>query len=405
MRSRQNGPVRDTIRLGRIAGIPIGINWSILAVALYLVLSLTYGALPIWWPSADLQARLITSGSITFLFFASILGHELGHAAAARRHDVEVDGITLWVLGGIAKLRRQAPTPKAEFDIAFAGPAVSLGLGVFFAIAALGIDRWSTWGLAASAASWLAITNAFLGVSNLIPIAPLDGGRVLTALLWRSSNDAERARLTSARAGLVVGAAVAVVSAAVFAFSDILSWWLFILTALTGLFIAHAAWREIIGAVIRSRLSGASLGAVMTARPASVPSDLTVEGFLQSTAAGPAIGRPVVHWGADPIGYVSPLAGQALPIPDRSWTTISSVMIPVDQVSRAWSTESIADFMQRSTDGALNAAAVIVVHDPSNGHPIGTITPPQLDPLFVPPNPWGISAAPPPPPTKVPTPL
>ena len=113
--------MRDTIRLGRIAGIPIGVNWSIIAVAAYLVISLAFGALPRWWPSADLQARLITGGSITFLFFASILGHELGHAAAARRHDVEVDGITLWVLGGIAKLRRLAPTPRAEFDIAFRG--------------------------------------------------------------------------------------------------------------------------------------------------------------------------------------------------------------------------------------------------------------------------------------------
>lgn len=397
--------MRDTIRLGRIAGIPIGINWSILAVAVYLVVSLTYGALPIWWPSADLQARLITSGSITFLFFASILGHELGHAAAAHRHGVEVDGITLWVLGGIAKLRRQAPTPRAEFDIAFAGPAVSLGLGAFFAVAALSIDRWSTWGLAASAASWLAITNAFLGVSNLIPIAPLDGGRVLTALLWRLSNNAEQARLTSARAGLVAGITFVLIAAGVFVFADILSWWLFILSALTGAFIAHAAWREIIGAVIRSRLSGASLGDVMTARPASVPSDLSIDGFLRSTATGPAIGRPVVHWGAAPIGYVSPMAGQTMPDPERSWTTIASVMIPVDQVIRAWSTESISGFMDRSPEGTLDAAAVIVVHDPTTGLPIGTLTPSQLDPLFTPPNPWGVSAAPPPPPTKVPTPL
>lgn len=397
--------MRDTIRLGRIAGIPIGINWSILAVAVYLVVSLAYGALPIWWPSADLQARLITSGSITFLFFASILGHELGHAAAARRHNVEVDGITLWVLGGIAKLRRQAPTPRAEFDIAFAGPAVSLGLGVAFAGAALGIDRWSTWGLAASAASWLAITNAFLGISNLIPIAPLDGGRVLTALLWRSSNDAERARLTSARAGLVAGTAVVVVAATVFALSDIFGWWVFVLSVLTGLFIAHAAWREIIGAVIRSRLSDATLRDVMTARPASVPSDLSVDGFLRSTISGPAIGRPVVHWGADPIGYISPLAGETMPIPERSWTTIASVMIPVDQVIRAWSTETISEFMDRSPAGTLEATTVIVVHDPTNGLPIGTLTPAQIDPLFAPPNPWGVSASPPPPPAKIPAPL
>lgn len=397
--------MRDTIRLGRIAGIPIGVNWSILAVAAYLVLSLTYGALPVWWPSADLQARLITAGVITFLFFVSILGHELGHAAAARRHGVEVEGITLWVLGGIAKLRRQAPTPRAEFDIAFAGPAASLAMGGMFVIAALSIDRWSTWGLAASAASLLAVMNIFLGISNLIPIAPLDGGRVLTALLWHSSNDAERARLISARAGLVAGVGVVAAATATFAFSDRLSWWIFILTALTGLFIAHAAWREIIGAVIRSRLSGATLGSVMTSRPASIPSDLLVDAYIRSTAAGPAIARPVVHWEADPIGYISPLAGQSMPTPERSWNTVSDVMIPADQVLRAWSTETISEFMERSPESALANTSVIVIHDPGNGLPIGTLTPRQIDPFFTSPNPWGISVKQPPPPMKTPTPL
>jgi len=388
--------VRDTIRLGRIAGIPIGVNWSIIAVAIYLVASLAYGALPTLWPSADLQARLITSAAITFLFFASILGHELGHAAAAHRHGVEVDGITLWVLGGIAKLRRPPPTPRAEFDIAFAGPAASLALGAFFVGAALGIDRWSTWGLAAAGASILAVINIFLGLSNLIPIAPLDGGSVLAAFLWHTSGDAERARLTTARAGLVAGVAVVLVAVGFMVFSDQLGWWMFAVTAGTGAFIAHAAWRSVIAAVIRGRLSRATLSSVMTARPASVPSDLTLDGFIRSTVSGPAIGRPVVHWGADPIGYISPLAGQTLPAPERSWTTVAQTMIPVDQVIRAWSTESVSDFMDRSPEGTLDNSTVIVVHDPRNGLPIGTITPPQIDPLFVPPNAWGISASPPP---------
>lgn len=384
--------MRDTIRLGRIAGIPIGINWSIIAVAAYLVISLTYGALPRWWPSTDLQARLITSTSITVLFFASILGHELGHAAAARRHRVEVDGITLWVLGGIAKLRRQAPTPRAEFEIAFAGPAVSLLLGGAFAVAALSIDRWSTWGLAASAASWLAITNAFLGVSNLIPISPLDGGRVLAALLWRTSGDAEGARLNTARAGLVVGSIVVVVALVVALLSD-LPWWIFLLTALTGAFVAHAAWREIIGAVLRSRLERATLGTVMHQRPPAVPVDTTIEHFLRaSTDSGAA--RPVTRWDAEPVGYISPARCRVVPGPQRSWTTIGEVMIPVDRVLRAWSTETVATVLERCEEAAIEPSAVIVVHDPTSAQAVGTVTPVQLDPLFAPPNAWGIAPDP-----------
>lgn len=397
--------MRDTIRLGRIAGIPIGVNWSIVAVAAYLVISLAFAALPRWWPSADLTARLVTGGSITLLFFLSILGHELGHAAAARRHGVGVDGITLWVLGGIAKLRRQAPTPRAEFEIAAAGPAASLLLAAAFAGAALGIDRWSTWGLAASACSWLAITNAFLGVSNLLPIAPLDGGRVLTAWLWRSSNEAEHARLTSARAGLVVGAAVVLASTAVFALSDRIGWWVFALTALTGLFIAHAAWREIVGAVIRRRMVDTWLKNVMVPRPPSVPDDISVDAFHRSAIVErPGVARPVVRWSNEPLGYVSPASTETVDPVARSWTSIGQIMTPVETVRRAWTTESVADLIAREGDAALTPGAIVVVHDPGDGQPVGTLTPTQLEPLFASPNPWGVSADSPPPPT-VPVPV
>lgn len=394
--------MRDTIRLGRIAGIPIGINWSILAVAVYLVISLAFGALPRWWPSADLQARLITSSSITLLFFASILGHELGHAAAARHHGVAVEGITLWVLGGIAKLARQPPTPRAEFAIAAAGPAASLFLAAAFAGTALGLDRWSTWGLAASAASWLAITNAFLGVTNLVPIAPLDGGRVLTALLWRSSNDAEDARLLSARAGLVVGSAVVVSSTLVFFFTDRIGSWIYALTALTGLFIAHAAWREIVGAVIRKRLDRTTLDQVMVSRPPAVNDDLGIETFRQ--IVGPAnVARPVVRWSHDPIGYVSLSATEVVPPAERSWTTVAAVMAPLELVRRAWSTETVSALLEReSTNGSVGS--IVVVHDPLDGRPTGTLTPAQIEHLFAPPNIWGVAAETPPPP-RVPAPL
>ncbi len=394
--------MRDTIRLGRIAGIPIGVNWSILAVAVYLVISLAFGALPRWWPSADLEARLITSCSITLLFFGSILGHELGHAAAARHHGVAVEGITLWVLGGIAKLARQAPTPRAEFVIAAAGPAASLFLAAAFAGTALGLDRWSTWGLAASAASWLAITNAFLGVTNLIPIAPLDGGRVLTAVIWRASNDAEHARLLSARAGLVVGSTVVVSSTLLFFLTDRIGSWVYALTALTGLFIAHAAWREIIGAVIRKRLDRTTLNDVMVSRPSSVNDDLIIESFRQ--ISGPSnVARPVVRWSHDPIGYVSLSATEAIPPSQRSWTTVAEVMAPLDAVRRAWSTETVSDLLARESIDGYDGS-IVVVHDPHDGQPTGTLTPAQIEHLFVAPNPWGVSPLVPPPP-KVPSPL
>ena len=136
----------------------------------------------------------------------------------------------------------------------------------------------------------------------------------------------------------------------------------------------------------------------MTSRPRAVPSDLNIEHYLRAALAGPQIGHPVVRWGADPIGYLSPLTASRLDGPARSWTTVADVMIPVDRVQRAWTTETVADFLERSGAAAVEPAAVIVVHDPADGRPVGTLVPSQLDPLFTSPNVWGISHPGPPPP-------
>ena len=200
--------MRDTIRLGRIAGIKVGLSWTVLLIAGLITLSLTSSILPLAAPGFSDTSYLIVGVLTAFGFLASILLHELGHAVVAEREGVRVDGITLWLLGGVARLAGEAKTPGAELRIAAAGPAVSVGLaagliGSGWALGALGLS-----GVVVAGVVWLGVINGVLAVFNLLPAAPLDGGRILKALLWKRHGDRDRATITSAVAGRVAGYAM-----------------------------------------------------------------------------------------------------------------------------------------------------------------------------------------------------
>src|SRR5262249_54580626 len=141
------------------------------------------------------------------LFFVSILAHELAHSVVARRQGQAVDGITLWMLGGVSKLRSEARCAGDELRVAIAGPATTMALAALFAALAFLFDRVVAPGtLLPTVAAWLAIVNVVLGVFNLLPGAPLDGGRVLAALIWMRTGDRRGAQIAATRAGRVVGA-------------------------------------------------------------------------------------------------------------------------------------------------------------------------------------------------------
>jgi Zn-dependent protease len=197
--------MRASIRLGRFFGIPVGLSWSVLLIAGLLTLSLATSLLPGSAAGYPDSAYVVAALATALLFFGSLLAHELAHAVVARRHGVEVEGITLWLLGGVAALRSESPSARAELRIAAVGPATSLGLAGAFGVAALAADVLLLPALAVAAFAWLALINAALAVFNLLPAAPLDGGRILAGALWAGHGDRWRAAETAARAGRVVG--------------------------------------------------------------------------------------------------------------------------------------------------------------------------------------------------------
>ncbi len=185
-------------RIGRLYGINIRVDWSWMLIVLIITWNLTtvFARLhPEWGGGLRLGLSLVAA----LLFFSSVLAHELGHSLVARAHGLPVRNITLFLLGGVANIQREPPTPKTEFLVAAAGPAVSLVIGgAMTAIAAgsLALGGISGVGSIASQLSpastllfWLGSINIILALFNMIPGFPLDGGRVLRSLLWAVTNN------------------------------------------------------------------------------------------------------------------------------------------------------------------------------------------------------------------------
>jgi Zn-dependent protease len=190
--------VRDAIPLGRIAGFPVKVHWSVIVILWLFTWSLATtlpGAVegysrPVYWLAGACGALVL---------LASLLAHELAHAVVARRMGVSVGYVTLWLFGGVTTLQGEAKTPKAAFRIAFAGPATSLVLSAVFAGLAIALSTVRAVPIAVSVAWWLAAINLLLGLFNLLPGAPLDGGRVVRAYLWHRHGDSVRASVGAAQ--------------------------------------------------------------------------------------------------------------------------------------------------------------------------------------------------------------
>ncbi|MEM8924892.1 MAG: site-2 protease family protein [Actinomycetota bacterium] len=372
----------DSVRLGRLLGIPIGLHWGALVIAAVFTLNLATNALPQLAPEAPLSTRLAVGVAGVIVFFASILAHELGHAVVALRHGIEVSGVTLWVLGGVAKLERHAESARAEFQVAVAGPVTSAVLGVFFAALAVIVNATVDVPLLLAVVAWLAGVNLVLAVFNLLPGAPLDGGRILTAWLWHRSGDANEARLVAGRCGLVLAGVLAVFGLwAVTAFGPVAG----VVNLAVAAMVFFAASAEIRGAYLATRLE-TPIDRLHLRHPRPVPADTTLVAYDQLLPSIDGdLAHPVVHHDITPIGYIGP-AASAVTQPARSWTTVGEVMHPVEDVPVIGADRAARELIELWSDTSV---AVAVTYD-AKGRAVGTITDEQLRPLFQRPTRWGL---------------
>jgi Zn-dependent protease len=333
------------VTVGRLAGIPVRVHWTLLAVGALLCMGLAEGVLPSAEPAVTTTVAWLAAGLTTIVFFGSILVHELAHALTARHFGVQTESIELWALGGLARLRDEAPSPKADALTAGAGPLTSLLLGAGFIGAAYGAAALDTSDLLIGAIGWLGIVNVLLAVFNLLPGAPLDGGRLLRAWRWRRTGDRLRATDDAARAGQFLAWVVIIVGG-----WGVLSGWGSLFLPLTGVFLLMAAKAEQVGVLAESRLEGVTVGDVTWFGVARASDDVDAETMLWQRDR---LGAPRLVAVEDRQGAISGLVteDQLLSIPEsrRPLIRLSQLVVPMSRVVRAAPEEPLVAALRRTT--------------------------------------------------------
>ncbi len=311
-----------SVRVGRLAGIPIGVQplWLVIVGLITVSLGAAYypDQAPGLAPAAAYGLGLLSA----LLLFASILLHELGHALVARRHGVEIEEIDLWLLGGVARMSGYPQRAADELRFALAGPAVTLAIALCFGLIALVLPASTPPAVTAVVSYQLFVNTAILGF-NLLPAFPLDGGRVARALIWGHSGDLPAATETAAAIGRALGFAMiglGVLAAIAGGFGGI---WL----ALIGIFVIAAAKAESEGLWARTALSGRLARNLMSAPAICVPARISIEEAVSGYfLAHPLSAFPVLDDG-QLVGLIDRHTVERMPERSRGATRVGDACI------------------------------------------------------------------------------
>ncbi len=345
--------VSDGFQIGRIAGIRISIHWSWLVVFVLIIWTLAYSVFPSQNPGLSDSVYVTMAVAAAVLFFTSLLLHELGHAFEARRENMEIDGVTLWLFGGVARFRGAFPSAGAEFRIAIAGPLVSLVIGVAFVLAAWMLDLPRA---VDGVASWLGFINLFLLAFNLIPALPLDGGRILRSALWARSGDLAGATRTAASVARVFAfLLIAAGLAELVLLGSFGGVWL----AFLGWFLLQAAAGEARTLAARQPLLGLRVADLMIRDPATVPDDLSLGRFMDDVASARRfMTYPVVDNGRA-VGLLPFRSVAEIPRDEWDARTVRDCMLRLDQVPLLAPGDQLVDALDQLGESDIQRALVL----------------------------------------------
>ena len=311
--------LRGSLRVGRIAGTTVRIHWTAVAIAMLLGTALI----------GDFG---VVAGAVGVLsFFIAILLHEIAHAVAARRFGIGTSSIDLWGLGGMARLDREPQSASADGWIAAAGPLCNAALGALALGTAFSFDRLFGDGHVVLSVAWFAAVNLALAAFNVLPGAPLDGGRILRALRWSRHGERYRAMREAAYAGSILGWGLAAFGASLMLSGRSGIWML-----VSGVFIAISARVEAVAATLGERIGSAKINQYTWFGVAEVGPDIDVESMLwQRSRLGGAGAVAIRNKRGSLDGLVLEDQMWNVPAESRPWTMLTSLMAPLDRLPRA----------------------------------------------------------------------
>jgi Zn-dependent protease/CBS domain-containing protein len=375
--------MRSGLRLGRLFGIQIHIDWSWLLIFFLITwnLATSFAQIhPAWGPALTWSLAILAA----LLFFVSVLAHELAHALVAKAQDIPVRNITLFLFGGVSNIEQEPPSPGAEFLMAIVGPITSIVLGIIFLLAAgLGLSAMRDVATNPAALAtrldplttlllWLGPINLILGIFNLVPGFPLDGGRVLRSILWAATKNLRTATrwaswIGQAIAWLMIVGGIAMIFGTrlpFFGTGVVSGVWL----AIIGWFLSNAAIQSYQQLVIHDMLEGVPVTRLMRTNVPAVAPTMSISALVDDYILHSDERAFPVLEGDRPVGLVT--LDDVRKVARDAWetTTVGEIMTPAEQLAVVTPRQDAAAALDKLIQRDVRQVPVML-----DGHVIGMV--------------------------------
>lgn len=353
-----------SFRIGRIAGIDIYANFSLLIILVLLTVSLASSWFPATYPGFSTTIYLLMGLIAAVLLFVSVLLHELAHSFVARARGLPVKSIYLYIFGGVSNIEQEPQSAGVEFQMAFVGPLTSLVIGALSYLGFLAL-RGERSALAAIL-GYLAISNILLGIFNLVPGFPLDGGRVFRSIVWKITGNAHTATNVATAVGIAI--AYLFILWGIFLFftgNSLNGLWI----GFTGWFLLSAAQATRAQATIDSTFRGVTVGQVMNTTPTTVPANISLQRLVDEYFLPQGLRSALVMQG-DILGGLITLS-DIRHVPREQWpqTPVGLAMIPAERLHVVSPQQSLADALPLINGQDVNQLPVM-----QDGRLVGVLT-------------------------------
>ena len=353
-----------SFRIFRIAGIDINIHISWLIILVFLTFSLATGWFPITYPGSSTATYYLLGFIASILLFVSVLLHELAHSFVARSRGLQVKSIVLFIFGGVSNIEQEPQTPGIEFSMAFVGPLVSLLIGVV--CYGLWLLVRGTHSLIVPILSYLALMNIILGIFNLIPGFPLDGGRVLRSIIWKATGNFQ----TATNITTFVGQAFAYL---------IILWGILLFfagNAFNGLIIIFTGWFLLTSAqsarsqsMLDTAFRGVTVNQIMDTNVLTVPANISLQKLVDEYFLPRGLRSAFVMQGDQLAGLIT--LSDIRHVPRDQWpqTPVGFAMIPLERLHTITPQQNVKDVLPLMTGQDVNQLAVV-----QDGRLVGVLT-------------------------------